>query len=78
MTLNDIEHFVFLMLENRSFDHMLGYLSRADTPDPLPVEGLRSDDAWKDATANYESPAKAWRVEKLDPDQKIDDPPHGH
>jgi phospholipase C len=38
--LDKIEHIVVLMLENRSFDHMLGYLSleggRAD------VEGLRS------------------------------------
>jgi phospholipase C len=27
MALNDIEHFVILMLENRSFDHVFGYLS---------------------------------------------------
>ncbi|MCB0238861.1 MAG: hypothetical protein KDH08_09485, partial [Anaerolineae bacterium] len=25
--LQEIDHFVILMLENRSFDHMLGYLS---------------------------------------------------
>lgn len=35
--LNQIEHIVVLMMENRSFDHMLGYLSH-------PVEGrLRTD-----------------------------------
>lgn len=29
---HQIEHVVVLMLENRSFDHMLGYLDRADLP----------------------------------------------
>ncbi len=32
--LDKVEHIVVLMLENRSFDHMLGYLS---------LEGGRSD-----------------------------------
>jgi phospholipase C len=32
--LDKVEHIVVLMLENRSFDHMLGYLS---------FEGARSD-----------------------------------
>jgi phospholipase C len=27
MSLSDIDHIVVLLLENRSFDHMLGYLS---------------------------------------------------
>jgi phospholipase C len=37
--LDEIEHVVVLMLENRSFDHMLGYLGlEADGPD---VEGLK-------------------------------------
>jgi phospholipase C len=37
--LDEIEHVVVLMLENRSFNHMLGYLSlEADGPD---VDGLR-------------------------------------
>jgi phospholipase C len=39
-----IEHVVVLMLENRSFDHMLGYLS---------LEGGRSDiEGLKPGTAN--------------------------
>ncbi|PTL78923.1 alkaline phosphatase family protein [Vitiosangium sp. GDMCC 1.1324] len=37
-TLNQIEHIVVLMLENRSFDHMLGYLMTDGNP--LPVNGL--------------------------------------
>ncbi len=39
--LERIEHIVVLMLENRSFDHMLGYLSLEGGRDD--VEGLRSD-----------------------------------
>jgi phospholipase C len=78
MALNDIEHIVFLMLENRSFDHMLGYLSLEETPDPLPVDGLRSDDAWKDSTANYTRDGTAHPVNPIAADEKISDPPHGH
>src|SRR3712207_1799826 len=46
-----IEHIVVLMLENRSFDHMLGYLAlpRQAIPDrgelPARVNGLRAGDA---------------------------------
>ena len=39
--LDGIEHIVVLMLENRSFDHMLGYLSLE--PGGLGVDGLRAD-----------------------------------
>jgi phospholipase C len=39
--LDQIEHIVVLMLENRSFDHMLGYLSLE--PGGLDVDGLRED-----------------------------------
>lgn len=35
--LRDIEHIVVLMMENRSFNQMLGYLKRAGLPD---VDGL--------------------------------------
>jgi phospholipase C len=37
--LDEIEHIVVLMLENRSFDHMLGYLSLG--PAGLAVDGLQ-------------------------------------
>ena len=38
--LNRIDHFVFVMMENRSFDHMLGYLSHPDFSDRGDVDGL--------------------------------------
>jgi phospholipase C len=34
------KHIVVLMMENRSFDHMLGYLKAAD----YPIEGLNGDE----------------------------------
>src|SRR5688500_20359269 len=77
MALTDIEHIVFLMLENRSFDHMLGYLSLDETPNPLPVDGLRSDLAWRQATANYSQDGTAYPVRPIDAGEKIPDPPPG-
>ncbi len=38
--LTRIEHIFVLMLENRSFDHLLGHLSLSPT-DPLPVNGIK-------------------------------------
>ncbi|MDZ7753310.1 MAG: alkaline phosphatase family protein [Gammaproteobacteria bacterium] len=38
--LNTIDHFVFVMMENRSFDHMLGYLSHPDYGRRNDVDGL--------------------------------------
>jgi len=43
-----IQHVVVLMLENRSFDHMLGYLYAADgnmSPAGQPYEGLTGTEA---------------------------------
>jgi phospholipase C len=40
-SLHKIRHFVVLMMENRSFDHMLGFL-RSDT---YPIEGLKGDES---------------------------------
>ena len=49
--LGKVDHVVVLMLENRSFDHMLGYLSleggRGD------VDGLREDFANEHGGRNY-------------------------
>jgi phospholipase C len=55
--LDEIEHIVVLMLENRSFDHMLGYLSLE--PGSLDVDGLRP------SMAN-EHDGKSYPVFKLD------------
>lgn len=50
-TNDKIEHIVIAMMENRSFDHLLGYLglpprSRAN------IDGLRGDAAWLDRVAS--------------------------
>ncbi|TLU61231.1 hypothetical protein FE810_15530 [Thalassotalea litorea] len=42
-SLNQINHLVFIMMENRSFDHMLGYLSHPDHGNRDDVEGLKGD-----------------------------------
>ncbi|HEY2009598.1 MAG TPA: alkaline phosphatase family protein [Rhizomicrobium sp.] len=49
MALSDIETIVIVMMENRSFDHMLGYLSLDRV---MPVEGLKGDAAWQASFAN--------------------------
>ena len=45
--LDQIEHIVVLMMENRSFDHMLGYLSLSGRRPEL--DGLRP--GWRTSTA---------------------------
>lgn len=49
MSLSDIETIVIVIMENRSFDHMLGYLSLNGS---LPVEGLQSDSDWRSSVSN--------------------------
>src|SRR5487761_758074 len=53
--LSSIRHIVVLMLENRSFDHMLGYLY-ADagnaSPAGQPFEGLTGNESNPDANGN--------------------------
>lgn len=76
MALKDIDHFVFCMLENRSFDHMLGYLSLEDAPRRLPVDGLRSDAAWQ-ASFRNRGDGQPYSLKPLTGADRIDDPPHG-
>ncbi len=79
MALSDIETFVIVMLENRAFDHMVGYLSLPGTggTPPLDVDGLRADPAWNDAVANLDAKGSPIRPFRLDPlVQKIIDPVH--
>lgn len=47
--LQDIEHIVVLMMENRSFDHMLGYLMNDGLPD---VNGLVGTETNTDKAGN--------------------------
>lgn len=78
MPLQDIDHIVFVMLENRSFDHLLGYLSLDETPNPIAVDGLRSDRGWRRSWANV-GDGTAYEVQRISGarKQKIKDPPHG-
>src|SRR5215212_6479789 len=76
MALKDIDTFVVCMLENRSFDHMLGYLSLDDAPKKLPVEGLQSDAAWQHGWINR-GDGTPHQVKPLVESDRIDDPPHG-
>jgi hypothetical protein len=51
MSLSSIGTIVVVIMENRSFDHALGYLSLPGTPARLGVEGL-GDAEWLDRHAN--------------------------
>ena len=65
--LDKVEHIVVLMLENRSFDHMLGYLS---------LEGARSDvDGLRGEFAN-EHDGRRYPIYHLDTTAIADDPDH--
>jgi len=76
MALQDIEHVVIVLMENRSFDHMLGYLSLADANPTMVVEGLRDDPKWQAQFIN-DCGGKHYPLHVLHPtDQNIDDPPH--
>jgi phospholipase C len=76
MALKDINTFVIVLMENRSFDHMLGYLSTAAINPPLPVEGLHGDAQWLIERFNYFH-GEPVPIHPLTPaTQSIEDPPH--
>ena len=65
--LSAIEHVVVLMLENRSFDHMLGYLYSDNgnvSPTGQPFEGLTGTESNPDASGN---PAGVFKIEPTTP-----------
>ncbi|MEG3085643.1 alkaline phosphatase family protein [Sphingomonas sp. PB2P12] len=77
MAVKDIDTIVYVMLENRSFDHMLGYLSLDETARGLPVDGLRSDKGWQWPWANLARGAE-YPIRRIRASQPIEeDPPHG-
>jgi len=77
MALIDIETFVIVILENRSFDHMCGYLSLPDAGPPMPVDGLQADPAWIDRYRNDDIDGTPRSLHRLPPTvQNIIDPPH--
>src|ERR1700744_295966 len=54
-SLNSINHIVVLMLENRSFDHMLGFLYAANgnvSPTGAPFDGLTGSESNPDDNGN--------------------------
>lgn len=67
--LEQIDTMVVVILENRSFDHMLGYLSLPG-PGQMVVEGLQADPAWLAAHANSGVAPFEFSI------QQIEDPPH--
>ncbi|HYM33700.1 MAG TPA: alkaline phosphatase family protein, partial [Candidatus Cybelea sp.] len=76
MPLADIETIVVVMMENRSFDHMLGYLSLPGAKAPMPVEGLRNDPVWLASKTNYQN-GDPYPIHPLAASvQDIPDPPH--
>jgi phospholipase C len=77
MALTDIKTFVVVMLENRSFDHVCGFLSLQNADPPMQVEGLRDDLAWLRQFDNDDHDGTAKQIHRLDPSvQNITDPPH--
>jgi phospholipase C len=68
-----ISHVVVVMMENRSFDHLCGYLSLRPW-NLTAVDGLQTDQGWIDRYTNY------WQGNPYAPHhlagQVADDPPH--
>jgi phospholipase C len=65
--LASIEHVVVLMLENRSFDHMLGYLYTAAgnvSPSGEPYEGLKGTESNPDSSGQ---PVTVFKIEPTTP-----------
>lgn len=71
-----IDHVIIVMLENRSFDHMLGYLSLGGSGPKMPVDGLRSDPGWVNSYANLNA-THPFGIRRLSPSDTVAlDPPH--
>src|SRR5260370_39728449 len=71
-----IKTIVIVMLENRSFDHMLGYRSLAAFGKSA-VDGLKDDQAWAAQVANAYNDNRYSSWHWKDPFSKMPgDPPH--
>lgn len=76
MALKDIDTLIVVMMENRSFDHAVGYLSTSASTPPMNVEGLRDDPVWLAQWTNSFL-GTPFPIHKLEANnQTIDDPPH--
>lgn len=67
--LGKVDHIIVLMMENRSFDHMLGYLKLTGTNPE--VDGLTGNEFNRDPSGNVQ------KVALLPTTQFINDPGHG-
>jgi phospholipase C len=75
MALTDIDTIIVVFMENRSFDHMLGYLSLPGQHQ-MAVEGLSADPNWIRDHANLYK-GEVYQTVRLDPSmQSIVDPCH--
>jgi phospholipase C len=76
MDLSLIKTIVVVIMENRSFDHLLGYLSLAEFGS-RDVDGVKDDPKWRDTVANPFNGSKFPPFALTDPYHNIDaDPPH--
>ncbi|CAE6763164.1 MULTISPECIES: alkaline phosphatase family protein [Paraburkholderia] len=72
MPVDNIKTIIVVMMENRSFDHVLGYLSL----DGKDVNGLSADPTWLENFTNLYG-GKTYPIHALSPStQLIPDPPH--
>jgi len=75
MSLADIDTIVITIMENRSFDQMLGYLNLPG-PGRIPCEGLQADPSWLSAHSNHQG-GVSYPPRRLDQVvQTIADPAH--
>jgi phospholipase C len=73
--LSALEHIVVVMLENRSFDHMLGYLNLPPwNAGRAAVDGVSLDPAWVRRFTNFYG-SRSFAPHDFT-DRLIDDPPH--
>lgn len=78
MDLDKVKTIVIVIMENRSFDHMLGQLG-LDPAYQGRIEGIKPQEEWLDQVANpYGDHLSFKPFHFLDPFSKLDaDPPHG-
>jgi phospholipase C len=77
MALEHIDTFVIVMMENRSFDHVCGYLALPEANYPRKIEGLQTGNDWIHRFDNDDKNGRPISIHRLDPRvQNIIDPPH--
>jgi len=74
--LTQIETIVIVIMENRSFDHMLGHLSLPDQGARADVDGLKDDSPWIEEYTNDCEGAAASGPFRLKALALSEDPPH--